>query len=95
MSKTYRTVIIGGPLNSTGWKKGSELYPSVSLTLMKEQNIYIRGTKVSKYSMGAFMIDMDSVDDEDSNYIHALFEFDLGYISIPTRKFIKMRDYFL
>lgn len=62
---------------------------------MIEQNIYIRGTKVLKYSMGAFMIDMDSVDDEDSNYIHALFEFDLGYISIPTRKFIKMRDNFL
>jgi hypothetical protein len=33
MTKTYRTLIIGGGLNSTVWKAGSEEYPSVSLIL--------------------------------------------------------------
>lgn len=27
--------------------------------------------------------------------MHALFEFDLGYISVPTRKYNKLRDLFL
>ena len=33
MTKTYRTIIIGGSLNYTVWKAGSEDYPSVSLIL--------------------------------------------------------------
>ena len=41
------------------------------------------------------MINMDPEDDEDSSQLHALFEFDLGYISVPTRKFNKVKDLFL
>lgn len=67
MSKTYRTLIIGGSLNSTSWTTGSKTYPSVSLILQKESNIFIKGVKLLKYSMSAFEINMDPEDDEDSS----------------------------
>jgi hypothetical protein len=41
------------------------------------------------------MINMDPEDDEDSSELHALFEFDLGFISVPTRKFDRLKGLFL
>ncbi len=45
--------------------------------------------------MYTFEIKMDTEDEEDTSTLHALFEFDLGYISIPPRKFKKVKDLFI
>ena len=94
MSKNYHNLILGGDKNTSKWTKGSELYQSVSMVLEWEKNIFIKGVKLLKYSMTAFQILMDSEDAEDTTTLHALFEFDLGYISVPPRKFEKVKNLF-
>jgi hypothetical protein len=54
MSKDFNTLIVGGEKNTTKWKKNNNLYPSVSLVIEKEKNIFIKGVKVLNYSMHAF-----------------------------------------
>jgi len=54
MQKDTNQVILGGERNTTKWKKGNENIPTVKLVIEKENNIYIRGVRVLKYSMAPF-----------------------------------------
>jgi hypothetical protein len=54
MQKDINQVILGAERNTTKWKKANENIPAVKLVIEKENNIYIRGVRLLKYSMAPF-----------------------------------------